>query len=222
MLFMLSNIVLADEFSSTNFIVKDPVINVGGGNPSSSNFEVAQSIFGLAAGTSTSASFELWSGFQFYFKVTDAVLTATAGDGQVELSWTASSVFLGIVVDHYTVGTATVSGGPYTFENVGNVTSFTKTGLTNGTTHYFVIQTEDSASLFLARSSEASATPQAAEEEAAPARRGSIVRGARIFLAPIIAEIPDIAVEAVGTDLNGDGQINIIETLTFEFIKTNL
>jgi hypothetical protein len=45
------------------------------------------------------------------------------------------------------------------FENVGNVTNFTKTGLTNGTPYYFIIKAITAAGSFLVYSNEATATP---------------------------------------------------------------
>nr|WP_246070607.1 glycoside hydrolase family 6 protein [Paenibacillus kobensis] len=85
-----------------------------------------------------------------------ASLTATAGNAQVALSWAASSG-----ATSYTVKRATTSGGPYT--NVATnvtATSYTNTGLTNGTTYYYVVSASNSAGTS-ANSAQASATPQA-------------------------------------------------------------
>ena len=80
-------------------------------------------------------------------------LTATAGNGQVALSWSASSG-----ATSYTVKRATSAGGPYT--NIANVsaTSYTDTSVTNGTTYYYVVSASNSAG-GSANSSQASATP---------------------------------------------------------------
>jgi hypothetical protein len=62
-------------------------------------------------------------------------LTATAGNAQAVLAWTGVSGATG-----YNVKRATTSGGPYTTvaSNVA-ATAYTNTGLTNGTTYYFVV-----------------------------------------------------------------------------------
>ncbi|WP_407643526.1 glycoside hydrolase family 6 protein [Cohnella endophytica] len=83
-------------------------------------------------------------------------LTATAGNAQVALSWTASSG-----ATSYTVKRATTSGGPYTNVATGvTATSYTNTGLTNGTTYYYVVSASNSAGAS-ANSTQASATPTA-------------------------------------------------------------
>ena len=150
--------VTATDYSSTNFKVKDPVIDSGQVSSSSTSFGVGQSVSQTAPGKSSSTTFQLWSGYQYFFKAKANVLTATAGDTQVALSWTVPQTFLGISVSSYEVGTGTVSGS-YTFENVGAVTSFNKTGLSNGTAYYFIIKAKGPGGVFLAYSNEAIATP---------------------------------------------------------------
>ncbi len=61
-------------------------------------------------------------------------LTALPGDAQIALSWTASSGATG-----YNVKRAITSGGPYATVASPTVNSFTNTGLTNGTTYYYVV-----------------------------------------------------------------------------------
>src|SRR5207244_5153571 len=61
-------------------------------------------------------------------------VTATAGNGQVTLSWSASSG-----ATSYNVKRSTTSGGPYTTVASPTTTSYTDTGLTNGTTYYYVV-----------------------------------------------------------------------------------
>jgi hypothetical protein len=148
----------ATEYSSASYSVSNPVIDEGQRTSSSSNFGLGQSLSQTAIGKSTSGNFQLWSGFQYYFKVNTNVLTATAGDSKVDLSWTVPQTFLGIAVSSYEVGTGTVSGS-YVFQSVGNVTSFTKSGLANGTNYFFIVKAKAASGLFLVYSNEATATP---------------------------------------------------------------
>lgn len=151
---------LADEFTSSSFISSEPVI-FSGSYGTSSSFSLIGSISQISIGTSTSASFGINSGFLYFPAVTSPVVSATAGNAQVALSWTVSVGSLGWTVSSYNVGQSTVSGGPYTYTSLGNVTSSTRTGLTNGTTYYFVIRPEDAFGNAIATSSEVSATPVA-------------------------------------------------------------
>ena len=91
-----------------------------------------------------------------------AVLTATPGSGQVALSWSASSG-----ATSYNVKRATVSGGPYTTIASPNSTSYTNSGLTNGTKYYYVVSAVNSVGES-GNSSEVSATPQPPPSTAAP------------------------------------------------------
>jgi hypothetical protein len=80
-------------------------------------------------------------------------LTATAGDTQVSLSWSASSSATG-----YHVKRATTSGGPYTQVATPTSTNYTDTGLTDGTTYYYVVSAVNAAGES-ANSGQVSATP---------------------------------------------------------------
>lgn len=84
-------------------------------------------------------------------------LTATSGDTQVTLNWNS-------VTDaaSYNVYRATTSGGPYTQIATGLTgTTYTDTGLTNGTTYYFAVTAANDAGES-AYSNEVTATPEAA------------------------------------------------------------
>ncbi|MFL6290529.1 MAG: M14 family zinc carboxypeptidase [Thermoanaerobaculia bacterium] len=86
-----------------------------------------------------------------------AALSATAGSAQIGLNWTAAS---GAVF--YRVHRATASGGPYTtIQTNWTATSYTDTGLTNGTPYYYVVTATNGAGEG-PNSNEASATPVAA------------------------------------------------------------
>jgi alpha-L-fucosidase len=68
-------------------------------------------------------------------------LTATASDGKVDLSWSASTG-----AASYTVQRATTSGGPYTDVVAGLTgTSHTDSTLTNGTTYFYVVTATNTA-----------------------------------------------------------------------------
>ena len=83
-------------------------------------------------------------------------LAATAGNQQISLTWTASSG-----ATSYHVKRATTSGGPYTQVGAPTSDSYTNTGLTNGTTYFYVVSALN-ATGESANSSQASATPAAA------------------------------------------------------------
>jgi fibronectin type 3 domain-containing protein len=81
-------------------------------------------------------------------------LTATAGNAQVSLAWTASSG-----ATSYNVKRSTANGGPYSTIATGvTTTSYTNTGLTNGTTYYYVVSASNTAGES-PNSNQASATP---------------------------------------------------------------
>jgi len=82
-------------------------------------------------------------------------LLATAGNSQVSLNWTASTG-----ATSYHVKRSTTNGGPYTQVSAPASANFTDTGLTNGTTYYYVVSALN-ASGESADSSQASATPAA-------------------------------------------------------------
>jgi fibronectin type 3 domain-containing protein len=86
---------------------------------------------------------------------TPAALQATAGNTQVSLSWTAGSG-----ANSYSVKRSTTNGGPYTQIGTPSATSYMDTGLTNGTTYYYVVAAVNSVGSS-ANSSQASATPTA-------------------------------------------------------------
>jgi fibronectin type 3 domain-containing protein len=69
-----------------------------------------------------------------------AGLTATPGVAKVTLSWTAS-----VGVTSYNVKRAAVSGGPYATVASPVTNSYVDTGLTNGTTYYYVVSAVNAA-----------------------------------------------------------------------------
>lgn len=89
-------------------------------------------------------------------------LVATAGNAAVTLAWSATGGATG-----YTVKRATVSGGPYTAVGDSTTPAFSDTGLTNGTTYYYVVSARN-ADGESANSAQATATPAVPTVPAAP------------------------------------------------------
>jgi cellulose 1,4-beta-cellobiosidase len=101
-----------------------------------------------------------------------AGLQATAGSGQVQLTWNPSAG-----ATSFNVKRATTSGGPYTTVGTSTTTTFTNTGLTNGTTLFFVVSAVNGSGES-ANSTQVSATPQAAGFSLSPPASLTINRGA--------------------------------------------
>ena len=105
-------------------------------------------------------------------------LMATAANAQVSLTWTASAT-----ATSYNVKRATTTGGPYTKISSLTSPSFTDTGLTNGTTYFYVVSAVNSAGES-ANSSEVSAKPTApAQAPAAPTGLMATAANAQVSLA---------------------------------------
>ena len=83
-------------------------------------------------------------------------VTATAASQQVTLTWTATSGALS-----YAVKRSTVSGGPYTQISTPAANSYVDTGLNNGTSYYYVVDSVNGSGTS-ANSAQATATPEAA------------------------------------------------------------
>ena len=80
-------------------------------------------------------------------------LAASAGNGTVTLTWNAAGGATG-----YTVKRSPTTGGPYASIGTPTQTTFTDTGLTNGTTYYYVVS----------GSNQAGSSPNSAEVAATP------------------------------------------------------
>jgi hypothetical protein len=80
-------------------------------------------------------------------------VSATAGNAQVTLSWSPAAG-----ATSYNVQSSTNEGGPYTSIATPTTTSYTNTGLTNGTTYYYVVSATDGVNVS-SNSIEVSATP---------------------------------------------------------------
>ncbi len=87
-------------------------------------------------------------------------LQATAGDGTVDLSWSAPSDNGGATVTEYRVYRSTSSGSGYTFIGSSTTTSYTDTGVSNGMTYHYVVTAVNDVGES-GYSEEVSATPSA-------------------------------------------------------------
>src|SRR2546426_5886134 len=87
-------------------------------------------------------------------------LQAAAGNAQVSLSWTAPSSNGGSAITNYKIYRSTSSGTETLLTTVGNVNSYTDTGLTNGQTYFYKVSAVNSVGES-AQSNEASAKPSA-------------------------------------------------------------
>ncbi len=144
--------------TSSSYTVYNPVITAGSASVASGNFGLGQSFGQSVIGSSLSSSFRVWSGFQYFASAGAFTLSGVGGPSQATLSWTVPEVFNGATIAGYEVGIGTTSGS-YTFQDVGNVTSFTKTGLTNNTVYYFLVKAKTSSGIPLSFSNEVSVTP---------------------------------------------------------------
>lgn len=146
------------DFTSTNFQLENPINIIEGGQSSSSSFKYFSSTGQLTNGQSISNSFAQNAGFLYFPTATSPALSATPGNAEIALTWSAAIGILANITS-YKVGTGTISGS-YVFEDVGSVTSFTKTGLINATPYFFKIRSY-AAGLLLSESAEVRATPTA-------------------------------------------------------------
>jgi hypothetical protein len=160
--FCCSNISFAQEYNSTNYKILEPVQTSGGGYSFSTSYKLDSTIGQIGIGTSSATNFGLNAGFLYFPYVSTPVISATAGNGQVSLSWTGATGVLGWTASGYDIGYSTVSGGSYIFgSSLGNVLSTVQGSLTNGISYYFIIRVEDAFGNIIATSTEVSATPVA-------------------------------------------------------------
>jgi hypothetical protein len=93
-------------------------------------------------------------------------LSATAGNAQVQLSWTTPNDG-GSAISNYRIYRGTSSGGETLLATVGNVNSYTDTSVVNGLTYYYQVSAVNGIGEG-SRSNEVSATPQAPSAPSAP------------------------------------------------------
>jgi hypothetical protein len=144
----------ASELSSTHFIVRDPVFDMGGGFSSSGTFKLF-SAGDNPLGDASSTSYQSRAGFLQYPSITPSPLTPSINGSTIALSWPAGVGTNGWNVSGYNIGIASDSGGPYTYTAVGAVTSYEYTDQLPGT-YYLILQTLDGLGNVIATSDEVS------------------------------------------------------------------
>ncbi len=132
----------AVDLTSTSFIVRDPVVNVGGQYGTSTSFGLFSGGDTVLNGVGSSATYIGHFGPLYFPFIYDGALSVTPSGSTINLSWGASTAGGGWSVSGYNVGKATISGGPYTYTAVGNVTSYAYTDQSPGE-YCFVLQTLD-------------------------------------------------------------------------------
>jgi predicted secreted protein len=158
LLYITGTFVYAKDLTSSHFIVRDPVIDTGGGYQGSTSFKLySAGNLNISGDAGTSSSFKARDGFLEYPQAISGTLTPTVTGSTIALTWNPTVVSNGYHVSGYNVGIATVSGGPYTFTSVGNVLTYSYTNQVPGT-YFFVLQTLDAFGNIIATSSEVTAT----------------------------------------------------------------
>ena len=149
----LTSSVNAGDLTSTNFIIRDPSIGTGGEYSTSTNFKMFSRGDTTFTDAASSTSFIGRFGSLYFPYVNVGTLTATPSGSTVDLSWDASTAGGGWSIFGYKTGKSSVSGGPYTYTSVGNVTSSSYTELAPGE-YCFVVQTLDSLEYVIGTSNE--------------------------------------------------------------------
>lgn len=158
---VISTIARAQTINSSSFSIKNPVITNGLTKGTSLNFGLGQSLGQRVVGKATSSNFQLWSGYQYFTIPTRFTLlgsSSTTAAGSVVLQWTTPIIPSGDPIIGYDIGIGTTPYS-YTFENAGNVTSFTKSGLTNGVTYYVIAKAKTTGGLPIAYSNQVAVVP---------------------------------------------------------------
>lgn len=102
----------ATDYSSTNFIIRDPVISTGGVKATSTTFQVFSSLGQTAIGQSTSTDFTIRSGFLYYPEPETSSSGGTAGGGHViQLYYSPATVTSGRLISE--IQGITFSGKAY-------------------------------------------------------------------------------------------------------------
>ena len=152
----------ATDYSSTHFIVKDPVVEFGSGFGTSSGFQLWGVLGQPGIGFTTTTAFGLKSGF-FYFlgipAAPDGLGASAVSQTQINLSWTdRSGNEAGFSIER-----KTSAGGTYAViaTTTANVAAYSDSTLSAGTAYYYRLRSFNIDG-FSSYSVEANATTQSA------------------------------------------------------------
>ena len=152
-------------------------------------------------------------------------LAATASGTSISLAWTASTDNIGVV--GYQVLRSTINGSGYSQIATANTNSYTNTGLSVGTTYYYVVKAYDAAANVSATSTQAQATvPVPADTERPTAPTGLTATAAHREVALAWAASSD-NVGVVGYQIwrsttNGSAYTQQTTVNTTVYVDTNL
>jgi peptidoglycan/xylan/chitin deacetylase (PgdA/CDA1 family) len=136
-------------------------------NTTDSQWASGRAAFGVYTGAAITAPYPDTGFDSFTYSVLNftpvapmapSLTSVTGSDGSVGLQWSAPAWNGGSAVSGYDVYRGTASGGETLLAQVGNVTSYTDSSVTNGTTYYYTVSAVNSAGEG-AQSGEQSATP---------------------------------------------------------------
>jgi hypothetical protein len=152
--------VSAQTSTSTSYSIRNPVITNGLTKGSSVTFGLGQSLGQRVIGTASSSNFQLWSGYQYFTipaSFTAHVQNTPGQSGNITIDWNTPTVSGSTPIVGYDIGIGTTPYA-YTFEDVGNVTSFIKTGLTSGTSYVVTVRAKTTGDIGVVYSNAVSVT----------------------------------------------------------------
>ncbi|MDB5188673.1 MAG: hypothetical protein JWM92_271 [Candidatus Nomurabacteria bacterium] len=159
-MYSFSTAVLAKDLTSTDFIVRDPVIGTGGGYQSSGSFKMySAGNLNISGDNGSSASYKGRDGFLQFPEVIPGTLGASTSGSTIIATWTASTATGGFNISGYNIGIATASGGPYTYTFASTALTYSYFNQTPGD-YYLIVQTLDAFGNVIAVSNEMHVTVQ--------------------------------------------------------------
>jgi len=108
-------------------------------------------------------------------------LVAAGSDGRITLNWSPPASNGGSAVTSYNVYRATTAGAETLLGSAGNATTFSDTGLTNGTTYYYQVSAVNAVGEG-SRSAEAAGVPGVVNAPSAPQNPSAVAAGGTITM----------------------------------------